>query len=62
MKYFKKCPKCGRYMTSILQSKFGYVYTLWTCPCVYSEEVGDTRADSKTTYTGGGVSDRTIIK
>ena len=35
MDYFKKCPKCGRYMTPHLQSKFGYVYTLWTCPCGY---------------------------
>lgn len=49
-------------MTPHLQYKFGYSYTLWICPCGYLEDVGDTRADNKTTYTGGGVSDRTIIR
>lgn len=60
MDYFKKCPKCGRYMTPYLQSKFGYVYTLWACRCGYSKDIGDTRADYITTYTGGGASDRTV--
>lgn len=60
MDYFKKCPKCGRYMAPHLQYKFGYSYTLWTCSCSYSEDVGDTRADNKTTYTGGRTSDRTV--
>ena len=60
MYYFKKCPKCGRYITPHLQSKFGYVYNLWTCLCGYSEDVGNTKADNKTTYTGGGASDRTV--
>ena len=60
MEYFKQCPKCGRYMTPHLQYKFGYSYTLWICPCGYSEDIGDTRVDNKTTYTGGGASDRTI--
>ena len=60
MDYFKKCPKCGRYMTPHLQYKFGYSYTLWICPCGYSEDIGDTRVDNKTTYTGGGASDRTV--
>ena len=59
MDYFKKCPKCGRYMTPHLQSKFGYVYTLWTCLCGYSEDTCGVRYDNKTTYTGGGTSDRT---
>ena len=54
MEYFKKCPKCGRYMIPHLQSKFGYVYTLWICTCGYLEEIGSTSADDKTTYTGGG--------
>lgn len=60
MEYFKKCPECGRYMTPHLQSKFGYVYTLWTCLCGYSEDVGNTKADNKTTYTGGETSDKTV--
>ena len=46
-------------MTPHLQYKFGYSYTLWICPCGYSEDIGDTRADNKTTNTGGGVSDHT---
>lgn len=62
MDYFKKCPKCGGYMTPHFQSKFGYVYTLCICTCGYSEEIGSTSADNKTTYTGGGASDRTVIK
>lgn len=60
MEYFRRCPKCGAYMSPYLQSKFGYVYTLWTCPCGYSEDIGDTGADNKTIYTGGGASDRTL--
>ena len=47
-------------MTPHLQSKFGYVYNLWTCLCGYSEDVGNTKADNKTTYTGGGASDGTV--
>ena len=53
MEHFKKCQKCGRYMTPYRQSDFGYVYTLWICPCGYSEDIGDTRADYITTYAGG---------
>lgn len=60
MDYFKKCPKCGRYMYPYLQYKFGYTYTLWTCSCGYFEDVGTSAADNKTTYTGGGASDRTV--
>ena len=47
-------------MTPNLQSKFGYVYILWTCPCGYSEDIGNTKVDNETTYTGGGASDRTV--
>ena len=47
-------------MTPHLQSKFGYVSTLWTCTCEYSEEVGGTSVDNKTTYTGGATNDRTV--
>ena len=57
MDYFKKCPKCGRYMTSEIIFK-GHVK--WICACGYSEDIGDTRVDNKTTYTGGGASDRTV--
>lgn len=59
MDYFKRCLKCGRYMTPYLRYKFGYSYTLWTCVCGHSEDGGDTRADNKITYIGGGASDRT---
>ena len=53
MKYFRKCPKCGEYMTPTLQSRFGYAYTLWTCSCGYSSEVESASIDNKTTYDGG---------
>lgn len=62
MEHFRRCPKCGRYMMPVLQSRFGYVYTLWTCVCGYSGEVGSTSIDNKTTYDGGyaSKSDKTI--
>lgn len=50
MEYFKKCPKCGRYMTPHIKYKFGYAYTLWTCSCGYTEDAGDTRAYSKNPF------------
>ena len=60
MDYFKRCPKCGRYMTPNLESKFGYVFTFWTCACGYSEYGGNTRTNNKTTYMGGATNDRTV--
>ena len=60
MEYFKKCPKCGRYMTPHFNYVYGQAFTIYSCFCGYSEDVGDTRADNKTTYTGGGASDRTV--
>ena len=56
MDYFKKCPKCGRYMVSKIVST-GHVK--WICICGYSEDTCGCRYDNKTTYTGGGASDRT---
>ena len=58
MKYVKKCPKCGRYMTPYLQSNFGYVSVLWSCHCGYSKEIGDARADYITTDSEGGTTKR----
>ena len=60
MEYFKKCPKCGRYMTPNQESQFGYTYIRWTCPCGYVEGIEQTTLSTKTTYTGGGASDRTV--
>ena len=60
MEYFKKCPKCGRYMTPHLKYVFGQAFTVYDCFCGYSEDIGDTRVDNKTTYTGGGASDRAV--
>lgn len=48
MDYFKKCPKCGRYMiyeiVSTLQSR-------WICTCGYSEAAVSIISDNQTTYT-----------
>ena len=59
MDYFKKCPKCGRYMTSEIVST-GHVK--WACACgnVVHTGFADISHDNKTTYTGGGTSDRTV--
>lgn len=62
MDYFKKCPKCGRNMTSYLECIFGQVFTIFSCSCGYAQGTDEVRYDNKTTYTGGGASDRTIIK
>ena len=58
MDYFKKCPECGRYMTSEIVST-GHVK--WVCICGNVVHTGftDISYDNKTTYTGGGASDRT---
>lgn len=58
MNYFKKCPKCGRYMTSEIVST-GHVK--WVCICgnVVHTGFADISHDNKTTYTGGGASDHT---
>lgn len=60
MDYFKKCPECGRYMTPHLEQQFGYAYTRWTCPCGYVEGIKQTLLSTKTTFTGGETSDRTV--
>ena len=62
MDYFKKCPKCGRYMTPHLKSVFGITFTIYSCFCGYSEDTCECKYDNKTTYTGGGANDRTVIK
>lgn len=60
MEYFKKCPKCGRYMTPNLKYVFGQAFTVYDCFCGYSEDTFGVRYDNKTTYMGGGVSDGTV--
>lgn len=60
MDYFKKCPKCGRYMTQHLRYVYGQAFTIYSCFCGYSEDTCGVRYDNKTTYTGGGASDRTV--
>lgn len=63
MEYFKKCPKCGRYMNPYLHYKFGAYYTVWICDCGHFEDVSGTGTYStQTTYAGGEASDRTVIK
>ena len=59
MDYFKKCPKCGRYMTSEIIFK-GHVKWICACGNVIYTGFTDISHDNKTTYTGGGASDRTI--
>ena len=58
MEYFRKCPKCGRYMKSNFQYMYGNAYVLWTCSCGYFDDGCETTVDNKTNYTGGGASDR----
>ena len=53
MDYFKKCPKCERYMVSKIVST-GHVK--WICICGYSENTCGVRYDNKTTYIGGTMS------
>ena len=60
MEYFKKCPKCGRYMTPHLEYRYGIAYTEWNCICGNIEGMAQTTMSTKTTYTGGGASDRTV--
>lgn len=62
MEYFRKCPKCGGYMKSNFQYMYGNAYTLWTCPCGYFDDGGESTVDNKTNYKGGGVSNRIHIK
>ena len=59
MEYFKKCLECGRYMVSEIVSTG---HTKWTCTCGNVVHTGftDILYDNKTTYTGGGASDRTV--
>ena len=61
MKYLKKCPKCGRYMTSEIIFK-GHVKWICACGNVIYTGFTDISYDNKTTYTGGGANDRTVIK
>ena len=53
MDYFIKCTKCGRYMTQHLKYNYGQAFTVYSCPCGYSEDTCDVRYDNKTTYIGG---------
>lgn len=60
MDYFKKCPKCGRYMTPQYTGTSG-IPVVYVCECGYCDDL-EVQYENKTTYTGGGASDRTIIK
>lgn len=59
VEYFKKCPKCGRYMVSEIIST-GHIK--WMCVCGNVVHTGfiDVSYDNKITYTGGVASDRTV--
>ena len=59
MDYFKKCPKCGRYMVPEIVST-GHIR--WVCICGNVLHTGytDITYANKTIYTGGGASDRTV--
>lgn len=48
----KKCPKCGKYMTSHIKVIFGGARVVWSCPCGYSTECCET---------GMSYSDRTVM-
>ena len=59
MECFKKCPKCGRYMTSEIIFK-GHVKWICACGNVIYTGFTDISHDNKTTYTGGGANGRTV--
>ena len=58
MDYFKKCPKCGRYMTPNLEYKHGIAYTKWSCICGNIEGIAQTIMSTKITYAGDRANDR----
>lgn len=59
MEYFKKCPQCGQYMYPYL--RFNHGHTVWFCDCGYfRKNIGIESYSVKTTYKGGGSSDRTV--
>lgn len=47
-------------MKSNFHYMYGNAYILWTCACGYFDDDGEIAVDNKTTYIGGGVSDRTV--
>ena len=47
MDYFRKCPKCGLYLTVEIKPSYGAGWiNIWKCSCGYSSE-----QDWKTTVT-----------
>ena len=49
MEYFRKCPKCGRYMLSRIEPIFGGGWkNVWYCSCGYSSNREGTATDNKT--------------
>lgn len=40
-------------MTQHLKYNYGQAFTVYSCPCGYSEDTCDVRYDNKTTYIGG---------
>ena len=47
-------------MTPHLEYRYGIAYTEWNCTCGNIEGMKQTGMSTKTTYTGGGASDRTV--
>ena len=45
-------------MVPHLKYVFGQAFTVYDCLCGYSEDTFGVRHDNKTTYTGGGASDK----
>ena len=58
MDYFKKCPKCGRHMMFQYTGNSG-IPVVYVCECGYCDDLR-VQYDNKTTYMGGGASDRTV--
>ena len=55
-------PEMREVMTPHLNYVYGIALTVYSCACGYSEDTCGVRYDNKTTYTGGGASDRTVDK
>lgn len=47
-------------MTPHLNYAYGIAFTIYSCLCGYSVDTFGCRYDNKTTYMGGGASDRTV--
>ena len=59
MEYFKKCPKCGRYMIPYLHYESDGARIIWVCDCGYSQDDLGAEMSGRDAYKEGEESDNT---